>query len=65
MICARCDQPILAGEAYDSEAIDGASAAGGTVILHRRLCDRPPTQTAPERGTSAYWWSHYGPRRRR
>lgn len=47
MICARCDKPILPGEAYDSESIDGASAAGATVIVHREPCrrvDQPTVQ---------------------
>lgn len=48
MICARCDQPIRDGEPY--EVLDKFSPSGGgiTGVIHRKLCKRPPTQTAPE-----------------
>lgn len=47
MICARCDQPILSGQKTVTVPKDSASAAGGTVVLHKVLCRKPPTQTYP------------------
>lgn len=49
MICARCDKPILPGQAYDTEHIDSPSVGGASVDLHRELCVQPPRQTAPVR----------------
>ena len=48
-ICARCDEPILPGQAYDTEAIDSPSVGGASVDLHKELCIQPPHQTAPVR----------------
>jgi hypothetical protein len=47
MFCARCDQPILRGQAYETVDIDQPTSAGATVRLHKKLCPRPPRQTAP------------------
>lgn len=47
MMCDRCGQPILRGQKVETHAKDSASAAGGTVTLHKRLCKKPPTQTYP------------------
>lgn len=49
MMCARCDQPIRPGQAYETYDIPSPSAFGATVYLHKKLCVRPPTQTAPVR----------------
>jgi hypothetical protein len=46
-ICARCDQPIRDGEPYDEVDKFSPSGAGATLLVHRELCERPPTQTAP------------------
>lgn len=64
MICARCDKTIRPGQAYDAEPIHAGSGPGETTYLHGGPCVRVPMQVAPERGTSAYWWSpHSQPRR--
>jgi hypothetical protein len=47
MICARCDQPILPSEAYETKPISSATGPGSDVVLHAVLCKQPPTQTAP------------------
>jgi hypothetical protein len=47
MICARCDQPILRGEKYETHDIPSPSGPGATVTLHKKLCERPLSQTAP------------------
>ncbi|WP_328436846.1 hypothetical protein OHA71_06280 [Streptomyces sp. NBC_00444] len=47
MMCARCDQPIKPGQPYETHDIPRPTGAGATVFLHKRLCPRPPTQTAP------------------
>lgn len=45
MICWRCDEPILPGEAYETLDICSPTGAGGTVYLHEVLCERVETQT--------------------
>ena len=47
MICARCDKPIPRGEGMP---VDKVSSSGGglTLHVHRKLCPKPLTQTAPE-----------------
>jgi hypothetical protein len=47
MMCDHCGQPIRPGEKTKTYTKDSASSGGGTVILHARLCKRPPTQTYP------------------
>jgi hypothetical protein len=47
MFCARCDQPILPGEAYETRPIISPTGPGSDVVLHKELCPQPPTQTAP------------------
>lgn len=49
-ICGRCDQPIRQGQKYTEHHIDSASGPGATVYRHVKLCQRPPTQTAPVSG---------------
>lgn len=63
MICARCDKPILRGQASTTYPVDSGSAAGADITVHADLCAIPDHQTAPERGTSAYWWSAASRRR--
>lgn len=63
MICARCDETIRPGQDYDAEPIHAGSGPGETAYLHRGHCVRVPIQTAPERGTDIYWWSHHSRRR--
>lgn len=48
MICARCDQPILPGQASRTYPVDSASAAGADVTVHADLCEMPAHQTAPQ-----------------
>jgi len=47
MICGRCDQPILRGQAYETADIVRPTGPGAVVYLHKKLCPQPPTQTAP------------------
>lgn len=47
MMCARCDQPIRDGEDWEPYDNMSPTGAGSTVFLHKKLCKRPPTQTAP------------------
>lgn len=47
MMCARCDQPIRDGEDYETQDIPRPTGPGATVLLHKKLCKQPPTQTAP------------------
>jgi hypothetical protein len=47
MMCARCDQPILDGEDCETQDIPRPTGPGATVLLHKRLCQKPPTQTDP------------------
>lgn len=53
MICARCDEPILPGEPYETRPIMTNSGPGITIYLHPELCVTPPHQTAPDRPTAA------------
>jgi hypothetical protein len=46
MMCDRCHKPIREGQAYDTIPIISPSGPGTTVTLHKRLCQKPPTQTA-------------------
>ena len=46
-MCDRCGQPIRRGQKTVTVPKDSASAAGGTVTLHKELCRKPPTQTYP------------------
>ncbi|MDH6189101.1 hypothetical protein EES44_24170 [Streptomyces sp. ADI96-15] len=39
MLCARCDKPVTVGEA-EVYPIDGATGAGGLVLLHPRCPDQ-------------------------
>jgi hypothetical protein len=48
VICARCDRPIREGEKYDEVDKFSPSGAGAVLYVHRRLCARPPAQTAPK-----------------
>lgn len=47
MMCARCDEPILPGEAYEVRPIISPTGPGSDVVLHKKLCPRPLSQTAP------------------
>jgi hypothetical protein len=47
VICARCHECIKPDEPYESRDIESASGPGATVFLHKHLCKRPPTHTAP------------------
>lgn len=47
MICARCQKPIRNGEPYETYDIMRPTGASPTLVVHARLCKRPPTQTAP------------------
>ncbi|MGW2720870.1 hypothetical protein [Streptomyces sp. NPDC001492] len=47
MMCDRCSEPIQRGEPYEEIPIDRPTGAGVTVVLHKRLCARPESQTAP------------------
>lgn len=49
MICTRCDEPIRQGAPPEEIQNHGASAAGGSVVVPARLCQRAPQQTAPTR----------------
>jgi hypothetical protein len=49
MVCTRCNEPIRPGEETVEIQNLGASAAGGSVIVHARLCRRAPQQTGPTR----------------
>ncbi|MEU8031948.1 hypothetical protein AB0C13_25430 [Streptomyces sp. NPDC049099] len=49
MNCARCTEEIGRDEPTKEIQNHGASAAGGSVIVHARLCPRAPQQTAPTR----------------
>ena len=49
MICDRCGDPILPGQKTRTYPVDGASGAGTSVVVHERLCRKPPTQTYPSR----------------
>lgn len=42
MMCDRCDKPIPPGR-EERVPVDGASGAGGTVVLHRGGCQVSPT----------------------
>jgi hypothetical protein len=48
MICARCDQPILPGQASQTYPVDSGSTAGADVTVHADLCPMPAHQTAPQ-----------------
>lgn len=65
MICARCDKTIRPGQAYDAEPIHAGSGPRETAYLYRDPCGCVPVLVAPERGTSAYWWSNHSQPRRR
>ncbi len=45
MICARCDKPIRDDEPYETYDVMRPTGAGPTLIVHARLCKRPPRQT--------------------
>lgn len=45
MMCDCCDEPIAPGQGKEVP-VDGASGAGGTVVLHRDGCQPPPSQPA-------------------
>lgn len=47
MMCDRCGQPIRPGQKTVTVPKDSASGGGADVILHERLCTKPPTQTYP------------------
>lgn len=47
MICARCQEPIRDDEPRETYDYHAASGPGLTIVVHARLCKRPPTQTAP------------------
>ena len=47
MICARCDQPITRGQAYEERDADSVSAAKPPAPIHTAPCARTPRQTAP------------------
>jgi len=47
MICARCNKPIREDEPSQTYGIDSPSGPGATVVVHARLCKKPPTQTSP------------------
>lgn len=50
MICERCQQPILEGEARTTFTPDTGSSVTPTVYMHRRDCRPVPHQSAPEDG---------------
>lgn len=45
MLCARCDKPLKLGDA-EVYPIDGATGAGGLVLLHPLCPDQPRQRTA-------------------
>lgn len=48
MICARCDQPIRKGQAYETQGVDRASGPPVTVTVHKAPCrraDQPTVQS--------------------
>ena len=49
MICHRCGKPIQPGQKAKTYPKDSASGGGADVIVHERLCTKPPTQTYPSR----------------
>lgn len=42
MICARCDEPILQDEGYDTVIHHGATGVAPTLYVHKRPCEAPP-----------------------
>lgn len=54
-MCDRCHQPILDGEEFEVRPVMSPSGPGNNVILHKRLCQRPPTQTSPASPSGARW----------
>ncbi|MFD3483764.1 hypothetical protein [Streptomyces sp. NPDC058665] len=42
MICARCDKPIAAGQG-ESRSVEQGSGGGGTIWLHKELCQKTLT----------------------
>lgn len=46
MICARCDKPIPDGQAVPVD-MPRPTGAGVTLHVHKRLCKKVLTQTAP------------------
>ena len=44
MICGRCDEPILPGQAYEKRNIAAPTGAGDTVYFHKPLCVKLPFQ---------------------
>jgi hypothetical protein len=47
MMCERCHKPIKPGQPYEPHDMLRPTGACPTVIVHKQLCTRPPTQTAP------------------
>jgi hypothetical protein len=54
MMCARCDQPILKGQAYDTQDVERASGPPVTVTVHKEQCRRVDQPTVQQgRGARA------------
>lgn len=47
MMCARCDEPILRGQAYETQGVDRASGPPVTVTRHKEHCQRTDQPTGP------------------
>jgi len=47
MFCDRCAEPIGPDEEYDTVDVMSPTGPGTVVILHKRVCERAPIQTAP------------------
>ena len=45
MICGRCDEPFLPGQAYEKRNIASPTGAGDTIYFHKPLCVKLPFQS--------------------